>query len=457
MKFQAQLASLWSRTRHSYWFVPTLLVLAAALLSFLALEVDRALADGPMPGAGWLYTGSAQGARQLLAAIAGSMIGVAGTVFSITIVALTLASNQFGPRLLRNFMRDLGNQIVLGTFLATFLYSLLILRQVHSGENGEYGRFVPQVSILLAVILAALSLAVLIYFIHHIAQSIQAPNVIAAVASDLHAVIDDLYPEPIGGPSHDDLRRREELRRQIPEHLEQESAPIRAGESGYLQRIDANSLLQEAQQRDLIVRVDCHPGQFLLEDDTVMRAWPADRADDRTRKNLSQTFTLEAHRTHEQDVEYGVDQLVEIALLGLSPGVNDPFTAMLCIDRLAEGLSHLARRTVPSPYREGKDGRLRVIAHPMELPKMIDAAFNQIRQNSKRSLAVMLRLLKAFRRLAGYVQDEESRAVLRQQAAIVYQQAEEAASAEYDRRSVVEAYEAAIQAIEEGPKPRHVG
>jgi uncharacterized membrane protein len=455
MQVRAQIASLWDQTRHSYWFVPSVLVLAAILLSFITLELDRALTDGESrTSTSWLYTGSAQGARQLLAAIAGSMIGVAGTVFSITVVALTLASNQFGPRLLRNFMRDLGNQIVLGTFLATFLYSLLILRQVHGEEGGDYRSLIPQISILVAVILAVVSLAVLIFFVHHIAQSIQAPNVIAAVAADLKAVIDDLYPEPIGEAMPETLRLRAELQRQIPERMDQDSAAIHAGRAGYLQRIEAESLLEEAQRHDLVIRVDRHPGQFLLADDVVMRAWPAARVDDGVRDNLSQTFTIASQRSHAQDVEFGVDQLVEIALLGLSPGVNDPFTALMCIDRLAESLSYFAQRAIPSPYREGKDGRLRVIAYPMELRKMIDAAFNQIRQNSGRSLATMLRLLKAFERIGEHVHDEETRVCLRQQMDTVYHQATEAFSDEYDRRSIVQAYQTAIEAIEQVPDRR---
>lgn len=449
MQLQARIASLWDQARHSYWFVPSILVLAAFLLSFLTLEIDRALADaGFRQITGWFYTGSAQGARQLLAAIASSMIGVAGTVFSITIVALTLAANQFGPRLLRNFMRDLGNQIVLGTFLATFLYCLLILRQVHGEEGGDYSRFVPQISISIAVLLAIVSLGVLIFFIHHIAQSIQAPTVIAAIAADLKEVIDDLYPEPIGDTPPDALQHRAELESQLPARLDQDSVEILAGHAGYLQRIEAEPLLKEAQRGDLIVRVDRRPGQFLLAHDVVMHAWPAARVVDGVRESLSQTFSIASQRSHTQDVEFGVDQLVEIALLGLSPGVNDPFTAIMCIDRLAETLSHFAQRAIPSPYREDNDGRLRVIAYPMELPKIIDAAFNQIRQNSSRSLATMIRLLEAFERIGTHLPDEDSRACLRQQADMVYQTMGTGFE-EHDRRSVVQAYQAAIATIDQ--------
>ncbi len=144
---------------------------------------------------GWIYTRGPDGARAVLSTIAGSMITVAGVVFSVTIVALSLASNQFGPRLLRNFMRDRGNQIVLGTFVATYLYCLLVMRTVQGMDGSQ---FVPHLSVTVAILMAVASLGVLIYFIHHVAVSIQAPELIANVAHELHEAIDRLFPEELG-------------------------------------------------------------------------------------------------------------------------------------------------------------------------------------------------------------------------------------------------------------------
>ena len=169
----------------SFWFVPTTMTVVAAGSAIGMIEVDRTWL-GPGVRIGWLYSGGAEGARSLLSTVAGSVITVAGVVFSITISTLTQASSQFGPRLLRNFMRDTSNQIVLGTFVATFLYCLLVLRTIH-GKIDDGASFVPQLSVTVAVGLAVASIAVLIYFIHHVSLSLQAPNVIAAARGDLGA------------------------------------------------------------------------------------------------------------------------------------------------------------------------------------------------------------------------------------------------------------------------------
>jgi len=183
--------------RESLWFVPSLLTALAIGLALGCLEIDSAL-DGFDPGArAWLYAGGAEGARGVLSAIASSMITVAGVVFSVTIVALTLASQQYGPRLLRGFLRDRGNQFVIGNFVAVFVYCLLVLRAVHA-RNGDT-QFVPNLSVSVAVALATLSAAVLIYFIHHSAVSLQPSNILASLSHELSGAIDRLFDSGGGG------------------------------------------------------------------------------------------------------------------------------------------------------------------------------------------------------------------------------------------------------------------
>ncbi|MHB8865364.1 MAG: DUF2254 domain-containing protein [Pirellulaceae bacterium] len=448
MRLKARAMNLWENTRSSYWFVPSLMCLGAIVLNTLTLWADREFSKETLAGESAFYTGSAEGARSLLSTIASSMISVAGVTFSITIVALTLASNQFGPRLLRNFMRDRGNQIVLGTFLSAFLFCLLTLRQVHSGEEGKYDAFIPQVSILVAVLSAILGVGVLIYFIHHVAASIQASNVIAKVSDELHDAIERLYPKRIGEAPDEEQRQQEQLKREIPATFERDAAEVHVATSGYLRRIEADQLLEEAVAHNLLVRLERRPGQFLFADEVVLRAWPKSRVGDAVQDNLRQTFVTGSQRTLEQDAEFAIDQLVEIALLALSPGMNDAFTAMMVVDSLGTSLAHLAQRAAPSPYRIDRSGRLRVIASPRGFCKMFDAAFTQIRQNSAQNLAVMLRLFRTVRRIASHLPDSETRGHLRQFVDMVHRQAMSCASQEYDRSAVEKQYQASLETLE---------
>ena len=182
-----RLRAAWETIRTTYWAVPSVMALTALALSVGMIQLDRTLTPKLLGTLSWVYTGGPEGARAVLSTIAGSMITVAGVTFSITIVALTLASQQFGPRLLRSFLRDLGNQIVLGTFVSTFVYCLLVLRTVRGNDDAQ---FVPHLAVTLGVVLAMLSLGVLIFFIHHVSTSIQASQIIASVAADLEASID---------------------------------------------------------------------------------------------------------------------------------------------------------------------------------------------------------------------------------------------------------------------------
>ena len=247
---RTRLTLWWELLRGSYWFVPTLMLVAGVALAAATLQIDYAL-GGRWPAFAWLYSGNAAGARTVLGTVAGSMIGVAGVVFSITIVALTLASSQFGPRLLRNFVRDIGTQVTLGTFVATFLYCLLVIWTVRGGEPG----FAPFVSVTLAMGLAVTSLAVLIYYINHIAAQIQAPNVIAAVARDLAHTIDRLCP------AGDTLNDEPDDSSEMPSGA---SAAIPTDVSGYLEAVSVDQLLELARNRDLVIRLCHRAGRWLI-------------------------------------------------------------------------------------------------------------------------------------------------------------------------------------------------
>ena len=301
-----------SRSGANFWFVPTVMVAGAVILSLVTIDLDKARPTriGSPRSAGPLPRGP-QGSRAVLSTVAGSMMTITSVTFSITIVALQLASSQFGPRLLRNFMRDRGNQISLGTFIATFAYCLLILRTVNGTEEQ---RFVPHISVTIGLLMALTSLGVLIYFIHHAAASIQAENVIADVGRDLDQALARIYPECVGvGP-------QEKAEEQTPPPgFDHESRPSRQIRSDYLQTIDVNGLMDLAREHDLIIGVPHRPGKFLVAAGDLARVWPGDRLDDEVAGAIRRAFYLGPQRTLTQDVEFAIDQLVEIAVRALSP------------------------------------------------------------------------------------------------------------------------------------------
>lgn len=436
----ARLLALWERLRTSYWFVPTLMTTGAVALSLASVHLDGQVNAKWVRTVGWIWAGSPEGAREVLSTIAGSMITVAGVAFSITIVALTLASTQFGPRLLRNFVRDLGNQVVLGTFVSTFVYCLLVLRTVRGGDGTE---FVPYVSVTLGVAFALTSLGVLIYFIHHVATAIQAESLIAAVADELEDAIEAMFPERLGEPGSEPDEPDE--RRDAA--LEGDGLAIASRHAGYVQGLDEGELMEIAAEEDLLLRLELSPGRFVNAGGTLVRAFPSARAGDAVADRVRSTFIIGRRRTPTQDPEYAVHQLVEIAVRALSPSVNDPFTTMTCLDWLGTALGELAGRKVPSPFRYDGQGRLRVIAESPDFGGMADAAFNQIRQYGSGSVSVILRLLDTIAAVGRRVRRPHDRARLRLHADKVAQDARAVLVNECDRREVDERHAATLRVL----------
>jgi len=436
---KARLSNLWYRMRSSYWFVPALLVVMAVALAFVTIALSSSLRWQAWEPLQWIYSGGPEGARTILSTIAASMITVAGVVFSITIVALTLASSQFGPRLLVNFMRDTTNQVVLGIFIATFIYCLLVLRTVLSTPGHV---FVPYLSVAFALALALVNVGVLIFFIHHVSNSIRAENVIAAVSEDLNAAVERLIRNranevvpPPGAAS-------------LPENFDQQSCLVNAARSGYLQAIDVDTLVHRATEHDLILHVKIGPGDFVVEGSCLLSAWPSEHITEELHASLTSHFILGGARTSEQDIEFSIHQLVEVALRALSPGINDPHTAMNCIDWLGASLCRLADKYDPSPYRFDEEGRLRVILKPVTFAGLTNAAFDQIRQYGRTSVAVTLHLLETITIVTEHTRQPDMRQALRRHALMCKEIADTEAFGNWDRKDMEERLKAALQALE---------
>jgi len=434
------------RIRSSFWFLPAVMASGAMVLAFATVALDTPVTDWLARNWGLTYTGGAAGASALLGAIAGSMITIAGVVFSMTLVALSLASSQLGPRLLRNFMRDTTTQVVLGTFVATFLYCLLVLRTIRRAEESL---FVPHLSVSLGVLLAVVSVGVLIYFIHHVSVSIQANEIVARVGKELIEEIERLFPENIGRgasriptkpPNADFLDR-----------FDREARPIGSTGDGYLQFIDGDALMALAMQEDIVIRVERRPGHYVVATRPLVLVWPGNKVTDQLMDRVNCAFALGNQRTSGQDIEFAVNQLVEIAIRALSPGVNDPFTAMTCVDRLGSALCRLAQQDMPSPYRYDTQDQLRVITPVFTFPDVTDAAFNQIREYGRSSTAVTIRLLETIAEVAGSVHRPEDRVALLRHAKMIARGAGGGLPEAEDRQEVEKRFQSASRLLNEVP------
>ncbi len=390
--------------RASYWFVPTLMAIGSVLLSAATLALDGALGSNVL---GSIYTGGPEGARGVLAVIATSMITVAGVTFSIALASMALASAQFGPRLLRNFMRDQGNQIVLGTFLATFLFSLLVLLSVRSGDEGE--AFVPTISIGTAVLLTLASTSVLIYFIHHAATLIQVAHIVASVTSDLERDIDHSFTDKPTETGTDGPPPR------LPSGA---GAVIAARGTGYVEVVDTAALVGLMDRHDMLIRLVRHPGSFVVPGDVLAEVWPPEGVDVHLRHSVREAFILGSQRTEQQDVGFAIQQLVQIALRALSPAINDPFTAAMCVDRLGAVMTRVVGRPVPSPYRF-RHGRLRAIVTVLSFDHLLGSAFSEIRRNARMQLGLSIRLLTTLAAIAAKASRSEDRAAIAAEAGLI--------------------------------------
>lgn len=415
----------------------------AVALAVSAVALDRAVVNDWLESLGLSYSG-AEGASLLLGTVAGSMIAIAGTVFSMTLVALSLASSQLGPRLLRNFMRDTANQVALGTFVATFVYCLLVLRTIRRADEVA---FVPHLAVSLGVLLAMLSIGVLIYFIHHVSVSIQADEVVARVGRELEDGIGRLFPGQLGKPGSEAAQAPGET--DLPAAFAREARPVGALEDGYLQLIDADALMALADHEDLLLRLERRPGHYLVKGQAIVMVWPGERVTEALVGQLNGAFVLGNQRTATQDVEFSFLQLVEIAVRALSPGINDPFTAIACVDRLGSALCRLARRDMPSPLRFDAHGRLRLVAPGATFAGIVNTAFNQIRQSARSNPAVTIRMLDTIAQIAGHVQHPQDAACLQRHADMIVRGAREAVPEAEDRLAVEQSFTAVILALRE--------
>ena len=363
----------------AFWFRPALMVVGATVLAPTVVAVEGWI-KLPKLVERFVYTGGAAGARGLLGALASSTIGVAGTIFSITIAALSLASGQMGPRLIRNFIRDPGNQIALGAFVATFAYALLVLRTVRGPDEGG---FVPHFAVTLGLVFGFACIGVLIWFVHHAASGINADTVIEGV---YHELVDHLAahtkaePDPVAPP--------------VSEWVD--ASMVRLDRDGYIQHLDQDGLADWAAENRCAVRLLVRPGEMIYPRSVVAMIKPYVKGAEGA---LDDALAIGGQQVPAEDLEFAARQLMEVAVRALSPGINDPNTAMTALDRFGSSLCRLAGNHLPSGVVL-RDDRPVLIWPATQYRGLLDCVLHPVRQNGASQASVMIRLLEMLANVA---------------------------------------------------------
>lgn len=397
---RAYLFKLLQDIRASYWFLPSLLVLVGLLLASVMVWVDGNPSVVPVELPGALLDTQADGARSMLSVIAQSIIGVTGVMFSMTLVAVSFASGNFGPRLIGNFMRDRGNQWSLGILIATFVYALVVLRTVQDDIEGGAAQFVPHYSLLLALGLTLLCVFTLIYFIHHVPETINVSRISASIGAALERHVRGLIDE------QDDKDRYVSPPDRAPDMT------LTASTSGYIQTVNFSQLANLADTCDLRVNLTTSIGAFVTEKTPVFEVWAGSQ--DIDADAVLECFAIGASRTENQNPTFLAEQLVEMIARALSPGVNDPYTAKDCLNRLAAAL------TVASTYKGGINDRSlpRITFKALTFSRLFAASFPLCRQYIKPDAMVLDHALTLLNNLADVVRNED-RQVIRDEIAML--------------------------------------
>ncbi|MEM9356802.1 MAG: DUF2254 domain-containing protein [Pseudomonadota bacterium] len=390
----------------NFWFFPVLLSGLAVVFGIAISNIDFAIGQSERANTAFSTRMSIESARLVLSTVAGSMVTVATLVFSMTLVALTTVSQQLGPRILVKFMDDRPTQITLGAFIATFLFSLILLMRI--GDSARAG-IVSGIGVTAAVALTVVALAVMIHFFDHVAKRLQADALISELGEDLsqavirhidRATCDHSFADP------------QECRILTDRLATKPSISIPLSSSGHLRRLDAATACRLACEHDLLIRLNVHAGEYVLEDMAALDIWvvEGDKVVDKgVCEDIANLIVVGPKRTPEASIEFEITALVEVALRALSPGINDPFTAVACIDRLANALRQLAAR--PSEQRVVRDGedQIRLVYAPEPLDRYLRRSIEPIAHAAQDNPIVVERLGCVLDHLIAATEVESSR------------------------------------------------
>lgn len=425
-----RLRVLWLNLDQGLWFIPALVVLLYAGLAVGLVYVDQ---QHDFTGVSALFKGDGSAARTVLSVLAGSLITVAGLTFSITVVVLQLASSQFSPRVLSSFFGDRLTQVTVGSYVGIFVYSILVLRAVGSFEKGRV--FVPRLSVTVASALGIAAVVLLIIFIHHVSRMIQVSHITASIGGQTLARVEALYPASYGQPVEDGDADADELLRSW--RLERPGR-VMPSRPGFVQRVRPEQLAKAVNTRSRRLALLVRPGDFVSTEQPLVELWPAEGAEG-MEAHVRAAAAIADERDLDQDVGFGLRQLTDIALRAISPGINDPTTAVTAISYIRSVVVELAGRSFPSAVRHFPDcGELEVIAVRVRFEEYL-VPFLEIGRYASGDAHVVAALLKALaavarRAVESGAPDRAARAA--EVAATVAEQAADEVKTERDRDTV---------------------
>lgn len=428
MNLSHTVAKIWEKLSTSVWFIPAFMCLASIFLAAVMLQLDHGFANVPWRWLSYFQIG-ADGMRQIFVVTTSSMMTVTGVTFSITIVALTLASNQFGPKILRNYLKDTPNKVVLGLLLSTFIYGLVILVFIDGSKEG----YVPLFATLVNLLMTGCAIAGVIYFINSITSSIQAENVIALIAEDLDQSITAMDSSP--------NRNDDNSLEQWNKITQQNKQVIKSTNDGYVQYIDHQTLLETATELDGYFKIMVQTGEFLINDLEVIHYYASKKLEPSVADKIASCIGTGQRRIPAQDIEFSIEQLVQVALRALSPGINDSYTAMNCIDWLSGKLGKMSDKHFrPAWICDDRElPRIRMITN--SFGGAVRAAYNPLRQNARNNVMVVIRLLESLASIMKVTTDQQRLEALAEQARAIHESALEDIDRSMDLKAIQERYQ----------------
>ena len=460
----------WDRLKVSFWFAPALMALGAVLLAWVMYWVDSLVPNAALENSHFVLAGTPGELRSALLGVAGTVLATAGVVFTLLTLPLSTVAAQYGSRLLRLFLGDRTTQLVLGMFVGTFVYCIAAALSIPpAGVVPES----PQLTATLGLYLMLATFATLIVLVQHISTMLQAPNIAAAAGAELFDAVSGEIPDQVtsgaDGKGESDGKGGFETRLAPDAQgapvspivkdtvLETEGYPVRAKKAGYIQYIDPEIMLTLAREKDLVIRLLHKPGQFVRRGAEVALVWPAGRVDEQFDKLIRRAFQIGNGRTPTQDVEYAVNQLTEMAVRAMSPAINDPFTAMTCLDYLGEGLVMFIRQGEQSTRYFHLDGRLSFVLEPVTFDELLSAAFDMLRHASCDNASVLLHMLKVIDLIGQEAQAPAARQHLLRHVSLIQAESQVGNLIEQDRQAIRRSAEALLARLEVTPSPIEIG